>query len=427
MEDAAVMDLAQFSSRGERIEVRPARALRDHVNADVVFFEYPGYDVSALPREVAVLPFLWTIASVVWATGARFELETLPESVVESMAFIRGLLRRMYPSLAWDGEISARNQVADPPMSTPRFAEAVMYSGGVDSIYSALRHRGPQTLLVSVWGADIALRDGKRWARHEADARGFAGQHAGGLAIVRSNFRDLNYVRVNDLTDEVRRWWIDVQFSMALTGVAAPLLHLNGIPTLHLAGGLPRDETTLYRHASSPLLDHRIALAGPHVHHDGAQVNRHPKVDLIVQMTDGAPVRVCHVGHGADMNCGRCRKCIRTQAAIYIAKGDPCPYGFPHYSIDLLRRFGRAVASGEVTFAPNEIPMWTEIQAIARERGSQGLGWLLETDFADYQRQHSVPAPRSRRLLGKVIARAPHIQHRLKSLVRLRKASRLLP
>ncbi len=150
---------------------------------------------------------------------------------------IRAVVRDMYPSLPWQGRIEARSIAASPAPTPSRFDRAALFSGGLDSTYSATRHSGAGLLLIGVWGADIPLSDKRRWTQVEEDNRQFAAVHAGGLAVARSNFRSINSPQLNTLTSEIGNWWSDVQFAMALSGLTAPILHYYGIPILHIPSG----------------------------------------------------------------------------------------------------------------------------------------------------------------------------------------------
>ncbi|MEX2546845.1 MAG: hypothetical protein WD830_03545 [Chloroflexota bacterium] len=384
-----------------RVIVRPSRSLRRYFPADF-FAEYDEpVDLRQTPLSIASLPFLWNMAPIVWATDETYRMDVLEPAVVRSMDAVRDVVRDMYPSLRWHGRIEARSTVATPPPAPSEFDRALLFSGGLDSTYSAMRHSGPGLLLISVWGADIPLSSKRRWAQVEEDNRQFAEANAAGLAVVRSNFRSINQPRLNTLTSEIRNWWADVQFSMALSGLTAPLLHSNGIPVLHVASGY----STAFQgsHGSLPHLDNLISLGHAGVHHDGAELTRQQKLLAIVEgSTQGSPtqLRVCYQNRrNVDRNCGECPKCLRTMVGLVVAGADPAIYGFPEYTPRTLSAIPPRFAAHGVHFNEADMVMWQDIQAHvpAGHHREPFLAWLQDMDFRHYfQAQKDDPRRRAR-------------------------------
>ena len=225
------------------MSVRPAPALRRYMPRDFEISYDPPLDLAALPEQVRLLPFLWQVAPIVWAADLAFEVELLDPRVANSFEAVRTRLRAMYPSIGWNGEIRARALVAPPDPPPSALTKAALFSGGVDSTWTAIKHRGDDLLLITIWGTHVAPRDRKSWAKVAAKNEAFAAAHAGGFARVKANLKELNYLQLRTFSPEISHWWTLVQHAMAYTGVTAPILYRHGIDTLLIAVGF---------HGSSP-------------------------------------------------------------------------------------------------------------------------------------------------------------------------------
>ena len=177
--------------RGAELTFRPARNLRRFVPYDISVAYDPAIDLATIPEQVTLLPFLWTVAPIVWAIGREYEVDVLDPRVARSFEQMRAELRTMYPSLTWSGAIRPRALNAPRDPAPTHLTHAALFSGGVDSTLTALRYEGKNQLLISVWGADVRLSDHGTWAKIRARNSAFAARHGGGFATVRSNFKSI--------------------------------------------------------------------------------------------------------------------------------------------------------------------------------------------------------------------------------------------
>jgi hypothetical protein len=405
--------------------------LRRYVRA-ALFWEYPGLDVTGLPQHVALLPFVWAVAPIAWATDLTAEVDELDATVSASLAAVRSELHLAYPGLGWKGDIRARREAQPWDAVRSEKAEAALFSGGLDSTYTALRHRGPQLLLVAAWGPDIALGDTQRWGEHVARLEQFARREAGGLQVVRTNVRSaMDYRRLNGLSAEIARWWVDVQFGTTLTGLAAPVAAAHGIGSIYLASGAKWEADKVLRNGSAPRIDNAIDFGFARVHHDGNDVSRQQKVNFLVASGRAAPLRVCvRLADTSELNCGRCIKCVRTIAGLVVAGGDPRQYGFDRYTPAALAELPRRFEAGEFEFGWFDIETWADIRDhrpadVAIDPAFEQ--WLTSFDFTQYARTRARGATRSRAWVRRVRGAAPWLEPVVAPLRGVRGIRRWLP
>jgi hypothetical protein len=350
----------------------------------------------------------------------------LDPRVVQSFANVRDELHRMYPDLPWQGEVVPGRVAAarEPPKSS--FKEASLFTGGVDSTWTVLRHAGPQLLLISIWGNQDRLADAYRWAHLVERNRAFAARHAGGLVVAKSNFKSINYARLGRLTPQIRNWWPNVHLPLGLSGLAAPILYAYGIDVTYVASTVvPGSEITDW--ASQPRIDNLISLGPARLIHDAPEYSRQQKVEGIVdyvrqRQTTPPTLRVCFTDvPRSGGNCGRCEKCLRTQASLVAVGADPRDWGFPKYRPALLERVPPLFAARQIRFTQTQSAIWTDLAARAPAPevvDSAFWSWLRTYDFQAYrQRQRDVPLLAWRRL-DPLFARAPRLVSRLKRVRR---------
>lgn len=401
-----------------RLDVRLAEPLRSRFLTDDFWATYePPVDLTALPRSIVLLPAIYNVCAIVWASGDRYRVSGLDRATVSALDALRTELRRLYPQVPWDGEIEPVDLVEPVSPLAASHTAAVLLSTGVDSTYTCLRHRGEHPVLISIrhLTAGSSAAD-ERWSATLATARRVAA--AGGTAhtVVGTNARWLaNWRSMATIAPGFRSWWSRVQHGMGLSGLAAPIVHHHGADRLYIAATATTGMTTSW--GSMPELDALISLGDARVVHDGYEVDRYRKVEAIVGAMPGAEggiaLRVCdHTTDDGRLNCAACEKCYRTMGALVVARADPRRYGFPAFEEPALAGIRREFATFALTPSPLTGYYWQMLAGAAREAGGAGrspaeasfVEWLSATDFDAYVADHarrpqkpSRPAPQRRR------------------------------
>lgn len=408
-----------------RLEARLGHAGLERYVAEPFFAEYDDtVDLRAMPEELVTIPLILNVAPVVWATGGRYEVERMDARLAASLARLHTALRALYPELSWEGEIVPRATVPTP--GAGEGGTAALFSGGVDSVYTALVDPAPRKLLVTACGSDIAVDNAIGWEAVRAQASAFARKHGHRVATVRSNFFTfLNKPQINHLTPSIPDWWAYVQHGMGLSGLTAPALAAAGASRLLIAATHTEDYATPW--GSSPRIDDLIAWGGVRVVHHGFDASRQEKIQALVEVARGSAVdapflRVCYVRpDGVGGNCGACEKCLRTATGLIVEGEDPRSYGFPFGPDEVGARARDGFTRSRVATGEDEGFMWRDIQSRARslladrERGGAPLAgeayllWLAGFDFDAYLAGY-LRRGRVRRRLAGVLARYPRVQ-----------------
>jgi len=196
----------------------------------------------------------------------------------------------------------------------PKKRVATFFSGGIDSFYTLLKHRGDITDIIFVHGLDIPLEN---TALRE--------QTVTALKAIGADF-NVNLVEVEtNLKTALLPYgdWRLILHGVALASVGLLLqddFFVIYIPASH-------EYTHLFPLGTHPILDHLWSTQSLRFIHDGAESTRLEKTELVSQSdTALRHLRVCWRNTGGAYNCGKCEKCLRTMITLYIfGKMDSCP------------------------------------------------------------------------------------------------------
>ncbi|MFC1812468.1 hypothetical protein ACFL03_07225 [Thermodesulfobacteriota bacterium] len=188
-----------------------------------------------------------------------------------------------------------------------------LFSGGVDSFYSVLKHLDEIRSLVFIHGFDISLND-QQLRKHVSESlRNAASKLRKPLIEVETNIRQFSdrYVAWNPYHPQVL-----VAVGIILSGCLSKL-HIPSSWSYSDLEYMERLNIVINMDpATAPLFStDRIEFA-----HDGCESTRIEKCKAIAE-NDVAmeTLRVCWLNPGGAYNCGRCEKCLRTMVNLRIA------------------------------------------------------------------------------------------------------------
>ena len=393
------MRLADVSLHAPAGTVRLVGTVERGRGPSEIVFEFPErfrpfVDVSANPLAVAVL---------LPAAYAGEPLEVVPP-ISPRLRF--NLPRALDVWHAWDPEVTRvpvetepRTESAAPPAGRA----ATFFSGGVDSFYTLLKRlrpeaalpaplthvvfmRGIETRLERSEGADESLR------RVEEVAEAVGVECLTGV----SNLRTFS-----------RLHWEDYYFGAGLSATALALA--GGFDYVCIPSGY--SYTHMVPHGSTPLVDEMYSTENLAIVHDGAEVSRAEKLALAVEWNRELVLdnlRVCIRNQGGDFNCGKCRKCVRTDIPLKIIGAWDDARTFSDKSTD----------HWEETVAQDHLALIEENLDLARARGGDpALIAMLE---------RVVRWKRSREALKTLVRNSP-LERALPLALRVRSGARRLP
>jgi len=301
--------------------------LSDFFSKTPFYAEFAGVDLRSVPVSVLVIPFLSNVLPVSWFIGFDVCVREIDEDFADSMTRIKHEFSKHYPSLQ-----PHKSSLQYDVLTRNRFngsRTAALFSGGVDSFTTALRHLDERPDLITVHGADIGIHDNGAFLHLNRLIDSTAALQPLRKYTVTANLREFYSVRVNELIEGLD-WWGKVQHALALTGVVAPLSFVNRYHQVYIASSA--SAPLGFGWGSTPRTDEMIRWSDVRICHDAAELSRAQKVvylaDFVRHTGNDLQIKVCYSNRTTLLNCSRCDKCLRTILLIILAGGDPNRFGF---------------------------------------------------------------------------------------------------
>jgi hypothetical protein len=243
-------------------------------------------------------------------TGSRLELpgEVSPR-LLSAVPKIQDVFR-LWGAEYWGGKfqdlqlISVVAEARGGPVNRAP-GVACLFSGGVDSFYTLLKHREEVTHVIFVHGFDIALANEAVRAQASRMAREVAKELGKSLVEVEAN--------ISPFPRRVVGW--DKYHGAALASVALLLQHR--VRKVLIASSYTYAE--LIPWGSHPLLDPLWSTELTEIEHHGCEVTRIDKLAYLSEHEVAMQwLRVCLSNPNGEYNCGRCRKCTWARAGLRV-------------------------------------------------------------------------------------------------------------
>ena len=355
--------------------------------------------IEDLPESLQTIPVLAHVCPVAWAVGAEVVVERTDARFLDGLRRIRSTLLEMYPEFMTGGSVHCPTPV-HTDSAGPEFDDTgMLFTGGVDSTATYVRHRDEDPTLVSIRGWVIDGDD--RWKRTREYVNSFASARSHETAFVESNM--LDFLATPLLQAHFQRyldgaWYSSVGHGLGLLGLCAPLAHVQEWGSLYIAATYTQEWDRPW--GSHPDVDEHVAWRGTSCSHDGYQLNRQAKIDRIAeyleQESSKLALRTCTYHDGAG-NCSECEKCYRTIVGLLLADLDPNAHGY-EFGPETFTEIRRFFEDGESFINTTKKRYWGVLQEVTAERsladapgGPAFEQWLLDQDFASFVDQSERP------------------------------------
>ena len=136
----------------------------------------------------------------------------------ECLDAVRDGYRGMYPMLAWGGSLKANHIIDNNNLNAEKRTAAQLFSGGVDAYTTMFRHLDEKPDLITVWGADIKLKDIQGWEKVSSHVKKVAEEYDLHTSFTKSNFKSfLNTKKLGDIIEKSGdSWWHGFQHGLGL-------------------------------------------------------------------------------------------------------------------------------------------------------------------------------------------------------------------
>ncbi|MES1224460.1 MAG: hypothetical protein ABUT20_53690, partial [Bacteroidota bacterium] len=356
-----------------------------------VHYEDPDIDLSKFDSSITSMPFIMNIISIIWVSGKTYTIESMDETLYESLKKIKEIFKIMYPKTSFNGELIPKrlvhNDFLDP--ETAKIHEqdiAMLFSSGLDSYTSSLRNKNKNQLLIIVQrGFDIPFEKTK-WAHIKQQVKNFADLYGHTTSTLSSNFISMlkyNVLWNRKLSPEIEDFRLDLVEGLGWIGLVAPILLTKGYPTLFIGSTITW--LSEYPLACNPLIDDNLNCSKLSAHHDSFDLTRIEKQEFIKQFYANNPIRpyikVCF--KGGLLNCLNCEKCIRTMCGFLLIDAHPNEYGFDISDEEAIIKIKNHLPNGFIPIPGLYINMQKHIlkKASAETSFNEFQNWFLDLDF----------------------------------------------
>jgi len=381
--------ISTLSHNEVRFKLNVSPSLRKYFLKDTSYVQYDSsINISTVDNSILSIPIVAAIAPIAWAVGADVIVPTLDSNYLRSLSRVKAVYKDRHPNFSFSGNIQSEKAVSN------RFGArriAMLFSDGVDSLTSYLKHKQENPELFSICGVpDIPPSETKFWGRMWSDITDLAHHdRVRAFQIKTDVYRNINYELLGKEFEIM--WWGGAAGALFLLGMCAPLTAVREIGTVIIASSYTRD----FKEASAfhPSIDNNISWADVSVLHDDYELSRQQKLKYLCQ-SENLPylsrLRVCW-DSAHKTNCGKCEKCLRTITGLVLEGINPnnCNFDidkktFPHLKDNFTKGAFKAGAG--------LVYMWSDIQKHIPElididiKGSREfLTWLRRFDISQYR------------------------------------------
>ncbi len=417
------IDLIRLNISNNKVQFKLdiPKPLRKYFLSNSSYVQYDSsIDLGRIHNGILAIPVVSVLAPVSWAAGADIVVPELDATYLKSLKTVKEVYRNSHYPFSFSGDIRAGTEVTN---EFGRKRTGVLFSGGVDSLTSYLKHKNEKPDLISIWGVpDIPPFEKAFGSKVYADILDLANRDGVQAFQVKTDM--LMNLNRELLSKDFGVWWYPhAAVGLFLLSLCAPITAIRGTGTIMIASGLTEEYQG--RSGTSPSTDNKVSWADVNVIHDSYELSRQEKIRYLCQK-ENLPylshLRVCNeTARASKTNCGNCEKCMRTMISLLLEGVDPnkCNFTLDESSLRYIRD---SLIKGRIHLSEAVLSIWRDLQKhIPEEINADIFGsreffaWLRTYDLS----RHRANKLRSflwqtRYLFQNRRMRAPYIKRKLK-------------
>lgn len=336
-------------------------------------------DVSTLPNDVALIPFVSVLAPLVWTTGLTLELGKLDSVFLESLKNIQNLFSQ-YFNVGLNGMIKVEKLCTHNKLNDNYM---MFYSGGVDATTTLLDLKDEIGDILIMKGFDRPLEE---MLVNQSDLyfhRIIPSKEKSLIFVESPNLHNINYTKLNidfGVLGSSMNYWCCYCVGLYTFANAVVPAYLKNNYNIVLSSSYKDEDNVIYG-ASKVVIKYMRTSFCKMVSY-GDNYSRMDKLQRIIQKRDvhqKVVLRVCKNG-GIPENCCQCEKCARTILGLYALGENPKDFGFNI----TLEFFFKWLRINIYKFSFPCVDDWIEIvECIKTKKHSEStdLSWLLTIDI----------------------------------------------
>ena len=338
MQDTIRVFLISKTKNSCTFKIVPDKKMKRFFKNEKFFIENGDINFENIPPSVLFIPVVLNLIPLVWLTNSRLYVDEIDFDLYRSLKDIKENFRILFNMKCIDGIIIPSYIIKN---NRALKNSCSLFSGGVDAITTAFRHKDGIKKFISVWGADVSVENDISWNETWNDIK----QQSEVLKIpstcIKSNIKEIfEHDELNKLCDKVNdSYWHAAQHGLALIGLSSLVSYYYSYENVYISSSYTPDFDLLC--ASNPVFDGNVSFFGCQVIHDGFELNRLDKIHYLskqVNKESSLRLKVCRQNQDGK-NCCVCEKCLRTIIMICALGLNPELYGFHNYKEGLKKSY----------------------------------------------------------------------------------------
>lgn len=387
--------IEEMSVTKDTIRIVPNKRLARYCLRKVhtITYNQEGLDLRRYDSSLLIMPFIFDLLPLIYLSGDNYIVDELDTKMVQSLEKIKRLFIAMYPNTTWKGSLLAKRQVYHE-LNFDQSKTIMLFSGGIDSTYSLIKHLDQKPILFTLQG-HIDASSSDQWRHTIALVDAVAKQFE--LETTRASSKGayvVDRLKAQALTKGVYDWSTQIIGDLRWIGKLLPIMvHLQA-SKLCIPASISYDYPFVRCYNSS--IDNCVRFGSSvEVFTDGFDQNRIEKISYILKNLNkysqwqGWRFKICFDPSGE--NCNRCFKCVKTISCLYLLGSDPNLYGFnttmEEFKKNLLSCYQKLSYQKQATQESFTYALYTQLRSIEDYNlfSHPYAAWFYST-FSDDQR-----------------------------------------
>jgi hypothetical protein len=341
-----------------------SKNLNQYLLSDHLEFQY-DIDISEVSPSILYIPAVASLVCVAWAVGADIVVHDIDETYLNSLNEIKKVFVNWFTRFSFSTQILTE-KTTNNSFHTNR--DAILYTGGLDSLTSLLRNKDQRPTMICIWGASHPFPENSNPKKKREWETNFQNQFFNEFKICCVYTNAGNIINEKLLVDRYLKedihsddWWETVSHGLTLTGLSAPITAVERTANLLMASS-HFNEPNL-PHGSSVFSLVNMKWANTQVIYDSGDLSRQDKIRDIFKgnIQYYGYLHVCNNIRSKKQNCSHCEKCFRTIIGLIMEGIDPndCNFSVHNGILDYIKI---CLQKGWIHFGYDQIGVWQDIQ-----------------------------------------------------------------